>query len=342
MLTDKELDEIRDELDHCKRPVYLFHDDPDGICSFLLFYRYMHEGKGIIVKTHPQITEMFARKVEEYGADKVFILDIAIVDQEFIDYVNIPVVWIDHHNVLERDRVKYYNPRKNGNNIPPSYICYKVVKQDLWISMAGCIGDWYMPDFKDEFCEKYPDLLDKNVTEVSKALFDSKIGLLTRILAFNLKESTQEAMKSAKVLTRIDSPYEILDQKTSKGKYIFKKYLKIKRFYDVLLQKALMYKTKDKMMIFTYRENKISLTKELANELLYKFPDKLIIGGRENSGEFKCSIRSGENLEIPAALEKALVGVEGYGGGHEHACGACIKSEDFKRFVSNLKKELNL
>ena len=342
MLTDKELEDIRDEIDHCKRPVYFFHDDPDGVCSFLLFYRYVNEGKGIIVKTHPQITDMFARKVEEYGADKVFILDIAIVDQEFIDQVNLPVVWIDHHDPLEREKVRYFNPRKHGKNVPPSCLCYHVVKQDLWIAMAGCIGDWYMPGFKDEFCERYPDLLDKSVTDVSKALFDSKIGLLTRILSFNLKESTQEAMKSAKVLTRIESPYEILDQKTSKGKYIFKKYLRIKRLYDALLRKALMYKTKDKIMVFTYKDNKISLTKELANELLYRFPDKVIIVGREKSGELKCSIRSGENFEIPAALEKALVGVEGYGGGHEHACGACIKVEDFKRFVNNMKKELNL
>jgi single-stranded DNA-specific DHH superfamily exonuclease len=149
-------------------------------------------------------------------------------------------------------------------------------------------------------------------------------------------------MKSAKVLTRIESPYEILDQTTAKGKYVFKKYLRIKRLYDALLRKALFYKTKENMMIFTYKENKISLTKELANELLYRFPDKVIVVGREKAGELKCSIRSGEMVEIPAALEKSLVGIQGYGGGHEHACGACIKVEDFDRFISNLKKELNL
>ena len=37
-------------------------------------------------------------------------------------------------------------------------------------------------------------------------------------------------------------------------------------------------------------------------------------------------------------MEKALQGVQGYGGGHLHACGANIKVEDFDRFVDNIKK----
>jgi hypothetical protein len=56
----------------------------------------------------------------------------------------------------------------------------------------------------------------------------------------------------------------------------------------------------------------------------------------------KCSIRGSEKGNIPAALEKALVGIDGYGGGHEYACGACIKVDDFPRFIENMKKELNL
>ena len=40
-------------------------------------------------------------------------------------------------------------------------------------------------------------------------------------------------------------------------------------------------------------------------------------------------------------LENALKGVEGYGGGHEHACGAVVKAEDFSQFVKNLEKEIS-
>ncbi len=340
MLNDKQISQIRDELKHCKHPIFFFHDDPDGICSFLLFYRYASEGKGVVIKTHPRITEMFARKVEEYGADKVFVLDIAMVDQEFIDAVKVPVVWIDHHEPQARERVKYFNPRLDGENIPPSRICYEVVQKDLWISMLGCIGDWYMPDIKDKFCKEFPDLLDSKVKKPEEALFNSKLGELVKIISFNLKGKTQDVMKSAKVLTRMESPYEILDKTTPRGRFIYKRYEKISGFYDELLAKAVKKKSKDQILLFTYVHDKLSITKELSNELLYKFPEKVILVGREKSGEMKCSLRSGENVIITKALANALVGLEGYGGGHEHACGAVIKKEDFKQFVENLRKEL--
>ena len=43
------------------------------------------------------------------------------------------------------------------------------------------------------------------------------------------------------------------------------------------------------------------------------------------------------DLEVRAALEQALDGIEGYGGGHEQACGACIKVGQFKQFIEQLK-----
>ena len=340
MITEKQINEIKDELDHCKRPIFFFHDDPDGLCSFLLFYRYTREGKGIVIKTHPKITEMFIRKVDEYGADKVFVLDIAMVDQEFIDGVRIPVVWVDHHEPQERNKVKYYNPRIRGNNIPPSEICYKVVKQDMWISMAGCIGDWYIPDFVEEFCKEYPDLMDISITNPAEVLFNTKLGKLVKILSFNMKGKTQDVIKSAKVLTRIESPYEILNRTTPKGNYIYKKYQKVRENYDKLIKDAVEKKTDDKFLLFPYVNDKISLTKDLANELLYKFPDKIVIVAREKSGEMKCSIRTGADTPVSDALQRALVGIEGYGGGHEHACGAVIKKEDFEKFLENLRNEL--
>jgi len=42
------------------------------------------------------------------------------------------------------------------------------------------------------------------------------------------------------------------------------------------------------------------------------------------------------------SLEKALVGIDGYGGGHEHACGAAIKKHDFKKFIENIEAQLTL
>ncbi len=338
MLTEKQIKQIRDELDNCKRPIFFFHDDPDGLASFLLLYRYVKEGKGIVLKARPTLTTMFAAKAVEYGADKVFVLDIANVDQEFIDMVKVPVIWIDHHTPVERDNVKYFNSRlKNNTNTAAAYMCHQIVKTDDWIALIGCIGDWYMPDFFKTFAKNNPDLIGKAKT-VEEILFETPIGKLIKIFSFNLKGTTGEVRKSIKILTRIDDPKEILEQTSPRAKLIYKKYEQVNKTYDELMKKALKVK-KGKIIVFTYTEDNLSLTKDLANELLYRFPDKIIVLGREKSGEVRCSIRA-NNVNLTKAVEKALIGIEGYGGGHERACGAGIKKEYFKQFLKNLEREV--
>ncbi|MBW2973464.1 DHH family phosphoesterase [Candidatus Woesearchaeota archaeon] len=342
MLSEKEIKQIKEELDTCKRPLFFFHDDQDGLASFLLLYKHVKEGKGLVLKAKPNLTEQYARKVEEYGADKVFVLDIAMVDQEFIDKAGVPVIWIDHHPVLQRENVKYFNPRiKNENlNIPAAYLCYQVVKEDMWIAMVGCLGDWYLPDFADEFREKYSDLMPEKYKTAREILFETKMSVLNKVFSFNLKGSTSEVLKSIKTMTRINSPYEILDQTTPKGKFVYKKYEKINKVYEELKERLLKQKTDKKVKVFKYTEDKLSLTKDLSNELMHLFPDSIIVLGREKSGELRCSIRA-MSVDLKPIVEKALVDVEGYGGGHEHACGCAVKAHDFDKFISNIEKQLS-
>jgi single-stranded DNA-specific DHH superfamily exonuclease len=170
MLPEKELKQIREELQTAKRPLFIFDDDEDGLCSFLLCYRFIREGKGIVKKSSPNVTTAFLRKVEEYNPDKVFILDAPSVDQDFIDAVKVPIIWIDHHGPVERYGVKYFNPRKHKPDIyyPTTAICYDAIKKDMWLAMVGCVGDWFIPSFKDEFCKKYPDLIDCKIKDPGK------------------------------------------------------------------------------------------------------------------------------------------------------------------------------
>jgi len=340
MLTNQQIAEIRKELQECKNPLFFFHDDADGLASFLLLYKYIREGHGIIIKTTPNIDKKFLRKVEEYNPDKIFILDIALVQQEFIDSVKTKIIWIDHHTPIKRyGNIKYFNPRIQNikDNIPVSFICYQVVKQNMWIAMIGCIGDWYWPYFAPNFKKEYPDLLPVQINKPEDALFETKLGKLIKILEFSLKGKTLEAIKCVKIFTRIKSPYEIIDQKTPAGKYIVKRANKIEQEYQSLLKKALKTKPINSMLLFSYLHGKISFTKDLSNELIHRFPDKLIIVARERKDEMKISIRS-TKLIIPPILKKALKEVEGFGGGHEYACGANIKKKDFKKFIETFKK----
>ena len=96
-LSKKQYSEIKEELDTCKNPLFFFDDDQDGLCAFLLLYRYKREGHGIIVKTSPKIGNLVLNKINEYLPDKVFILDVAATETDFLEQIKVPVIWIDHH-----------------------------------------------------------------------------------------------------------------------------------------------------------------------------------------------------------------------------------------------------
>ncbi len=346
MLTPHQVKTFRNELDTSKDPLFLFDDDPDGLCSFLLLYRLNREGRGIVIKTLPIIDQRWVEKVREYHPDKLFILDMPIVEQEFIDSVKSPIFWLDHHPPLERTKINYFNPRVSDPDayIPTSRLAYQIAdnKKDMWISMVGCLGDHYLPSFQKEFLKKYPDLT-KDTSDIGVLLFDTLVGKLVRVFSFLLKGKTSEMNKCVKILTRIKSPYEILNQETPQGKYIYKRFEKVDSKYQVLLEQAREQTKKlnkeDPLLVFIYTEQSWSFTSELALELIHKHPEKIVIVARKKSGDFKCSIRSAD-LPISPLLEKALVGINGTGGGHERACGSSIPEEDWDQFLDNLRREI--
>src|SRR3989344_5342269 len=152
MLTAKEIEEIRDYLNKSENPLFLYDDDPDGLCSYVLLKKYIDRGKGIIIKGAQLLEEKWVKKVEEYSPDLVVILDKPIVSQEFIDKINVPILWIDHHPIVKRKGIHHYNPRYHdeNDNSPTTFLAYQIVKQNLWIAMVGCTADWYIPDFAED------------------------------------------------------------------------------------------------------------------------------------------------------------------------------------------------
>ncbi len=339
-LSKNQITQLMDNLENCKRPLFLFDDDQDGVCSFLLLYRSKREGNGVIVKTTPRIGNVFLKKVEEFSPDKIFILDIANVEQEFLDGVNAPVIWIDHHAPVKDTTAKYFNPRVSNweDNQPTSYLCQQVVERDLWLATIGCVADWFIPDFLEEFKKEYPDLIDKDYKNVGDIIYKTKLGHLIRIFSFILKGKTSEVMKCIKILTRIESPYELLNGESAGAKFILKRHNEVNKLYKPLLNSAVseIEKSDSNFAMFIYKDDKSSFTSDLSNEITYRFPDKTILIGREKNEEMKCSIRSSRHV-LPEIINKCLVGLEGYGGGHEHACGLNIKTSDFDEFIRKFK-----
>ena len=315
MITTKQIQQIKDFLNKTENPLIFFDNDPDGVCSYILLKKYLKKAKGIPVTSSPELSLEYYRKIEEYQPDLIIILDKPIVNQDFIDKIKKPIIWIDHHEPIKRKKIMYYNPRINNpeDNRPVSYWCYKITEQNLWIAMTGTVADWHMPDFTKDFIKQYPHLLNKKI-EPAQAIFNTKLGKLIKIFSFAIKGKTTDTKKAIKILSNIETPEEILNQTTPRGKFIYKKAEKLDKEYQELLKKATQYYDKnDKLLIFTYTAKKTSFTNEISNELLYKYPDKLIIIGREKGGKIKMSLRSSK-INIPIILKKALVNVMGHGG----------------------------
>ena len=111
--------------------------------------------------------------------------------------------------------------------------------------------------------------------------------------------------------------------------------------YEAVLESAVLgIKKEDKIGVYIYSNSRLSFTAEIASELLYLFPEKLIIVGRVSDGRVKMSLRS-NRVDIPKILKKVLEGIEGTGGGHEKACGSNVSQDDFPEFKKRLETYLN-
>lgn len=338
MLTNKEISEIKTYLKNSENPLFFFDDDNDGLSSFLLLNKYIDSrGHGVVVKSSPLLDVQYLNKVQEYNPDIVFVLDKPKISQEFVNAVNVPIVWIDHHEPQNIKGVHYYNPRKENSTDGrcTTYWCYKVVKQDLWIATLGSISDWQVPDYIDEFEKKYGLIDGKRLP--NEILFETNFGEFCRLVSFLLKGKTSDVRKRINAMMKISGPSEILNQETVRGKFLYRESSKVKKRYDELIKLAMTMQPRGNLHVFIYPSGKLSLTSDLSNELLHRFPKRIILVGREKDGFMRLSLRSTDFI-LPDILTKSLEGIEGYGGGHEHACGGNIAVKDFDKFVNNLVK----
>jgi len=342
MLTSKQLNEIRELLEQSQNPVFFFDNDPDGLASFLLLRRYCGKGKGVAIKSFPELNVSYARKLHELKPDIIFILDKPLVDPKFISSareLGIAVVWIDHHPVQSIPEVHYFNPLQNKpeSNEPVSFWCYQVSRRekDMWIAMIGCLGDWFLPPFAGEFAKKYADIFDKFATP-AQALYGTELGKIIKILSFALKDTTSNVIKLLKALIETESPYEILKGE-KKHEQTLERFSQVSKTYLKFLEKAKNLAENNSLLWFQY-SGALSLSGELANELFYFSPQKVIVVAYIKDNKVNISLRGKNDIRI--LVKKDLEGIEGTGGGHEHACGATVHLDDLPKFRDNLIKAM--
>ena len=227
--------------------------------------------------------------------------------------------------------------------VGPKHVPQRAVVGEIASEIEGTdkiliIKSTIVPGTTAEFEKKYPGMI-QNYDNPGDIIYNSKLGKLIRIFSFILKGKHSEVMTSVKILTRIKNPNEILNQETPEGKYIFKRYKEINEMYEPILKEAIdtVNETKDKLAIYTYADDKTSFTSDISNEAVHRFPEKIIIIARQKNDEMKCSLRASKINLIPI-IEKCLVGLNGYGGGHEHACGLNVKKDDFEEFLRRFRE----
>lgn len=337
MLRQEQLEEIKRHLEQAKNPLFFYDDDHDGLASYLLLQRAYPRGHGVCVKAALHDERVYIKKIQLYKPDKVFFLDRATLTQELLNDISVPAVWIDHHQPVQRERVFYYNPMVPDlkDNRPTSHWCYQVVRRDEWIAAVGIVGDWHIPEFSSFAYEELFDGRNKQ----PELLYESRIGTLVRVFNFILKGKNSETKKCVRLLLKIENPYEILRQETPRGAYIYQRYESVNKEYQKLLQRALRAHGDDELFMFVYPSTRMSFTGELSNELLYRLDKKLIVIAREKGSSVRVSLRS-SHVKVLPLLKNALEGLDGYGGGHDYACGANLQRDDFPRFIEQLREAL--
>lgn len=349
MLTLKQIQEIREHLEKAQNPLFLYDNDADGLCAFILLRRYLGRGKGIAIRSYPELDKSYAKRAEDLKADYIFVLDKPVLSLDFvkkIDELNLPLIWIDHHDMPNLDFLGFknfysYNPAKNHgkdkSNEPVSYLCYKLSekKEDSWIALMGCIADHFLPDFTKDFAANSPELWGKNIKEPFEAYYKTEIGKAADALNFGLKDSTTNIIHLQNYLIECKSPSDIFAE-SLKNTALRKKYKEIKKKYNSLLERAREH-SHEKIIFFEY-SGELSISSNLANELNFLYPKKYIIVAFKKGAVSNISMR-GKNVK--AILEKILKQLEhATGGGHEDAVGARIKLDDLPKFRELVEKEI--
>lgn len=349
MLTEKQIEEIKEHLERAQNPLFYYDNDADGLCSFLLFRKFIGRGKGIAIRSYPELHESYASKAKELNADAVFVLDKPVLSEKFVEEINkmnLPFIWIDHH---EADVKKFtdkfnnfysYNPilneGKDKSSEPVTYLAYKITqrKEDLWLALIGCIADRYLPDFASEFKKENPDLWG-DVEDAFDAYYKTELGKIALAFNFGLKDSTSHIVQFQNFLISCKGPRDVFSE-VSGNKNFREKYKDLSKKYTSLLRKAEKEKS-DKCLFFEY-SGEVSMSADLANGLSYRNPKIYVIVAYKNGFIANISMR-GKNIK--KILEKILPDFEySSGGGHNDAVGARVRYGDLQRFKDSIFKEI--
>ncbi len=344
MIKKKEIEVLREHLIRAQNPLFYFDNDQDGLCSYLLLRRFYKKGNGVPVKTSP-LGKEYLRRIDEFNPDYIFVLDQPTVSEEFFEDVhkrNLPLVWIDHHEGTQEkipEWVEYFNPvLSSKKNEPVTKVCYEITKRkdDVWILIAGCIADKFLPKEYKTFLKLYPDLgVESN--DPFKVYYSSGIGQISRMFGTGLKDRTTLVMKMIRFLINTKNPYEVLEEKNETLSFHYR-FNVINSKLDDLIEKAKKKSGSENIIFFKYAGD-TSMSADVANKLSYLYPKKIIVVAYLKGSRINLSLRG---KDVKALVGRATAGMKFVTfGGHNDAIGAQMDETQLDEFEKNLTSLVN-
>lgn len=334
------LNKAREMLENAQNPFFLYDNDADGFCSFVLLRRWLERGTSLVVRSYPALDERYAHAAVEAHADLVVVLDRAVLGENFLavlERANVPILWLDHHvsEMLEGfPLVSGYNPIHSGKEaVPVTAIAYAITKRkgDLWIAMMGCIADHYLPDFVSDFKKKHKELWG-TVKKPFDAYFGTEIGRLARAVGFGIKDSLTGVRYVENFFIECMSVEQAFGELDSDSIFAHAYRNRMHRYRE-LIGKAL--ELKGPFIFFRY-SGLLSVNAELANELCYRFPKAFVVVAYTHHAIANISIRGKHALSV---LNEAIINFpSASGGGHQEAVGARIKTSELNDFVACIEE----
>jgi single-stranded DNA-specific DHH superfamily exonuclease len=339
MLSPKQIQEIQEILERSQNPLFFYDNDADGLCSYLILKRALTRGKGVTIKSFPDLNQQYNHKIDELKPDLIVILDKAELSPNFAnhaEYLGIPILWIDHHQsktpkeVIEK--TSYFTSYPTAE--PTSYIAQKIFNrpQDLWLSTIGCIADVYMPDFATKISKQFPELLPQTENPF-KALQSSDLGKIARILNFSLMDTTTHIQQFTNYLAKATSPQDILEE-NQYTKQAHSRFNQLNDFLQKQIQKAEQNTSSNSKILFHTYSGNTSMSSEISNLLAFRHPNKTIIVAFLRPEKANISIRGKNALTLTKQLLQNIP--DSTGGGHTEATGAMVPIEHFEKFKQNI------
>jgi len=355
----KDIKKISEILNSDGKKMLFYHGDADGVCSAALVGRYFY-GFEFQSRRGPMMDTKFVNYLIESKPDILVFLDLP-VDQELKELQRIVkklpkirILIIDHHIFdveLNTKNITHVNPRFHDRDayLPASYLVYKMielmgkdvkdVKDDIWLSVIGIIGDYGVEctDVLGECRKEYPELIGEDMFSSRLAEGSEMINAAVTLFGFR---GMDEIFKS---LIKAHS-YDDFGEKSKfkKWKHDIDQEIKkiMARFETEKKKSESKVLEMHKGIIFYLIETELSLNATISTLITKKHDDDvvMVIRKAEDDHGYKISSRcQSGRVDVAALMKKATKGI-GNGGGHPKAAGAF--TVDLGMFKSRVIREL--